>query len=332
MRFIPTNYHTHQKEESMEKNGTEENSSESCTFFKALPALALYLGTIHFNLILILFATFFLPLSKALLVFGLLFVFVMIPVDDKSMFGRKLSKYICKNICSYFPIKLHVEEPKAFLPNHAYVFGYEPHSAFPIGMVALGDGAGMMPLAKTKFLASSAVFYIPFMRHIWRWLGFTAVTKKNFISSLECGYSVIFVPGGVHETVFLEAGSEIVFLKERRGFVRIAMEMGVPLVPVFCFGQTNSFKWWKVPGKLIQKLARFMKIVPLFYWGIYGSPIPFKNPLYIAVGKPIELHKNSEPTMEQVVKVHSQFVEALQDLFERHKAEAGYTNLQLKIV
>jgi len=47
------------------------------------------------------------------------------------------------------------------------------------------------------------------MRHIWRWLGFTAVTKKNFISSLECGYSVIFVPGGVHETVFLEAGCEV---------------------------------------------------------------------------------------------------------------------------
>ncbi|KAK7346252.1 hypothetical protein VNO80_20767 [Phaseolus coccineus] len=318
-------------EKVLNNNGVE-NSSEPCSMFKTVPALALYLGAIHFNLILILFATFFLPLSKALLVFGLLFVFVMIPVDDNSMFGRKLSKYMCKHICSYFPIKLHVEEPKAFLPNHAYVFGYEPHSAFPIGMVALADSTGIMPLAKTKFLASSAVFYIPFLRHIWTWLGFKAVTKKNFISSLESGYSVVVVPGGVHETVFLEPGSEIVFLKERRGFVRIAMEMGVPLVPVFCFGQTNSYKWWKVPGKLIQKLARFMKIVPLFYWGIYGSPIPFKNPLYIAVGRPIELEKTSEPTMEQVVKVQSQFIEALKDLFERHKAPAGYTNLQLKIL
>lgn len=37
------------------------------------------------------------------------------------------------------------------------VFGYEPHSAFPLGKVALTENAGLMPLAKTKLLASSAV-------------------------------------------------------------------------------------------------------------------------------------------------------------------------------
>ncbi|XP_020239182.1 diacylglycerol O-acyltransferase 2D-like isoform X2 [Cajanus cajan] len=288
----------------MEKvlNGAEE-FSESCNMLKMVLALALYLGTIHFNLALIFFATFFLPLSKALLVFGSLLVLVMIPVDENSMFGRKLSKYICRHICSYFPITLHIEEVEAFRPNQAYVFGYEPHSVNPIGMIALGHSAGFMPLAKTKLLASRAIFYIPFMRHTWTWLGFTSVSKKNFISSLAAGYSCIVVPGGIRETLFMEPGCE-----------------------------TDTYKWWKAPGKLIQNLARILKITPLFFWGIYGSPIPFKIPLYVVVGRPIKVEKNPQPTMDQVAKVHNQFVDELQDLFNRHKAQAGYTNLELKII
>ncbi|KAL2334144.1 hypothetical protein Fmac_015357 [Flemingia macrophylla] len=317
----------------MEKvlNGAEE-FSESRSVLKTILALALFLGAIHFNLALIFFAIFFLPLPKALLVFGLLLVFVVIPVDKNSMFGRKLSKYICRHICSYFPITLHVEEAEAFCPDQAYVFGYEPHSVNPIGVVALGHDAGFMPLAKTKFLASSAIFYIPFVRHIWTWLGYTSVAKENFISWVAAGYSCIVVPGGTREILFMETGSENIFLKRRIGFVRIAMEMGLPLVPVFCFGQTNTYKWLKAPGKLLQNLARILKITPLFFWGIYGSPIPFKIPLYVVVGRPIEVEKNPEPTMEQIAKVHKQFVEELEDLFNRYRAQAGYTNLELKII
>ncbi|KAF0931592.1 hypothetical protein E2562_005557 [Oryza meyeriana var. granulata] len=123
-------------------------------------ALVLWLGGIHLNVVLVLASLFLFPIRVAALVVAFQLLFMLIPLNDKDKWGRKIARFICRYAMEYFPINLHVEDYKTFDPNRTYVFSYEPHSVLPIGVAALADLVGFMPLPKIKVLASSAVAFV----------------------------------------------------------------------------------------------------------------------------------------------------------------------------
>ncbi len=54
--------------------------------------------------------------------------------------------------------------------------------------------------------------------------------------------------------------------------------------------------------------------------------------LTMVIGKPIEVPKLPEASKEEVQKHLDHFIEEMEKLFERHKASAGYPDLQLTVI
>jgi hypothetical protein len=84
----------------------------------------------------------------------------------------------------------------------------------------------------------------------------------------------------------------VLYLKNRKGFIKLALETGSPIVPVFCFNLDGSFGYWVPRGRMIEKLSRSLGFAPLVYWGRwfipFGIPIPRKIHIVIGPGKYID--------------------------------------------
>lgn len=96
---------------------------------------------------------------------------------------------------------------------------------------------------------------------MYHWIGLRPITRGVMRSLLGARRSVVLIPGGVQECVHMAKGRETVFLRSRKGFVRLAMQAGAQLVPCFAFGQSDTYAWYRpgpplLPEALVQALSR----------------------------------------------------------------------------
>lgn len=244
--------------------------------------------------------------------------------------------YSCRAAKDYFPVTVIAEDEAAFKSDTPYVVGLEPHSALPTAMPSVfGTSSTMLPEGlrhRTHGLASSACFRVPLVRHVYWWNGIRPITRGWMRRLLHRNRCVVLVPGGVQECLYMRKDGELAFLSPRKGFVRIAMQSGAPLVPCFAFGQGSTYNWWRPEGAWVQRMSRRIGMVPMALVGRGGSWLPCRSRMTVVFGRPIEVPQHDAPPDELLQEYLDRFIADMRELFDKHKAAAGYPDWQLTIM
>ena len=223
-------------------------------------------------------------------------------------------------------------------PNAQFIIAGFPHAAnadFRSPMDGILHEAFPHTADRVRTLAASAIFRIPIVRELGLWTGCVDARRRVAEACLDRGRSLVILPGGTAEQLRTTHGQEIVYLQNRKGFVKLALQKNVPIVPLYAFGASDYYYTSHAfygTREWIQK--KFGACIPLAmgFWGSLLSPRPVKT--ILVFGKPILFACKTEglPTAKEVDVAHARFCAELQKLFETHKNAAGYGDRSLQIV
>jgi len=149
-----------------------------------------------------------------------------------------------KYFAEYYPASLLKE---ADLPaDRPYVFGYHPHGIIGMGALATfaTEATGFstaFPGIKPHLLTLTTNFNMPFYRDILLALGVCSVSKQSCSNILKAGpgFAITIVVGGAAESLSARPGTADLTLRKRLGFIKLAIQHGADLVPVFSFGEND---------------------------------------------------------------------------------------------
>ena len=218
-------------------------------------------------------------------------------------------------------------------------------ACFPHGVVSfhhgimMTDTAGFMSkfpslVTQRRDLVASVTLAIPGYRELLMWLGCVDAGKATAKRVLRKGYHLYVLPGGEAEQLMTQYKKHRVYVKRRKGFVKLAIEHGASLVPVYAFGETDMYHTSNLFMGLRKWMMKNMRVAIPLFWGRWGTPMPYPVTLTVVVGKPVKVERvepASDITQEQVESLHDKFVEELGSLFEKYKAECGYKDAVLDI-
>ncbi|CAE7477130.1 DGAT2 [Symbiodinium necroappetens] len=237
-----------------------------------------------------------------------------------------------------FNIDCSLEDEEGLRKCGHCVVAVHPHGVLSLGhyLVISGfhpDLERALPASRRCALSAGVLFKLPGVRELALGLGCVDAHRDVAKRCLSNGLSISVVPGGEREQLLAQRGKvEQLVLAQRQGFVRLALQHGVPIVPVYVFGEAQLFKQSRILMGFRSWVQRTLGVALVMPYGPWGMPWQkYPDPVRIVVGKPLAMPRIPDPSKADVAEHHSKYVEELGKLFERHKAGAGYPDSSLQI-
>lgn len=232
----------------------------------------------------------------------------------------------------YFGMRLlrDTKKPFGMDNNEKYIFGYHPHAVIPLAAGWCSHTSqwnDQLPGIKPSVLTSSILHNIPIARDVIQWSGGRDVSRKSFSNALRTVGSVLLIPGGQREMIGSSSASKAICINvKHKGFIRLGLEHGASLVPVYNFGGHRTFDNIPFPHSWQRWCMSALRANILFL--PYGNWlfVPRTGPLTIVVGAPLRKVCDATPTEEQVTLMHRRYYTSLRELFEKYKDVAGFSD------
>lgn len=285
------------------------------------------------------------PLSWPLLLIYLLHVLNSKAATDGSLKYRSewfRRSFMWRFFADYFPARLH--KTHDLPPTRKYIFGYHPHGIISHGAwVAFAtDALGFaekFPGITNSLLTLDSNFRIPLYREYVLAAGVRSVSKESIVNILTkggpngegMGRGVTIVIGGARESLEAQPGYMRLILKERKGFIKLAVRTGADLVPVLAFGENNLYdQLHPDEHPAVHKVQMFVLKVwkftlPFLHGrGIFNYDVglmPYRRPLNVVVGAPIKVTQSATVEQAEINRLHDLYVAELEKLWDRYKDE-----------
>lgn len=217
-----------------------------------------------------------------------------------------------------------INDNKCIENNKQYLISIHPHGLFPIGSVGtLGlpiceniKNTFAIILSNNLFVGiASFCFYVPLLRDFFLFLGAIDCSKPIIEKFIKNGYSIALFPGGAEEAKFSDYGNTNLILKSRKGFLKLAIENNLTLLPIYTFGNNNIYKSY---NKDFYNIFYFFKRITGI-WFPRGKIIFKKNIFVTVIGKEFIVEKKLDYNNDDIIDLQNKYIKKLNEIFENYK-------------